>query len=335
MGCDQRGLEAMSGSGEPENAAVERAVASFETALASGRLAQAYLVVGHVEAQCVPFADAVLGRLFCRGDVKPCGGCSACLQLSGRRHPDAVWIEPEKKSRIIDVDRVRELQKLVYQTALGGGWKAVVLLSADRISDSAANAFLKTLEEPPERCLFLLLTDTPQAILPTILSRCQRMILATEAGALPEPWRTSLLDMMAEPLGAGPISRLGRAVVLGRLLDEIKNHAAETEESRADAGDMDEDTEKARIEARYRGLRSMVIRAMLQWYRDVLVLSCGAGDAPLCYPDRRNDAARAAGKITYREALVNIRVVEGIQRQLERNVGQDAVFSNAMNMLTV
>lgn len=314
---------------------VEQAVASFETAVASGRLAQAYLIVGNVAGQGVPFADAVLGRLFCPGVIKPCGRCSACSQLAARRHPDAVWIEPEKKSRIIDVDRIRQLQKLVYQTSLAGGWKAVVLVGADRINDSAANAFLKTLEEPPERCLFLLLTDTPQSILPTILSRCQRMVLSTESQALPEPWRTALLDIMSNPLTVGQVSRLSRAVALGALLDDIKKQAAAEEKGRADTDEVDEDTEKARLEARYRGLRNMVIRAMLLWYRDVLVLVCGAEGSALYHADRGEDVARVAAGVSYREALANVRAIENVQRQLERNISQDAVVYNAMSQLTV
>ncbi len=322
--------------GDPlDGGAVELAVASFEAAVAAGRLAQAYLVVGHVAAEGVPFADAVLGRLLCRGTVKPCGTCSACSQLAARRHPDAVWIEPEKKSRVIDVERIRELQKLVYQTSLGGGWKAVVLVAADRINDSAANAFLKTLEEPPARCLFLLLTDSPQSILPTILSRCQRMVLSTETAALPEPWRTSLLDILATPLTEGQFSRLSRAVALGQLLDAIKKQVTDEEEARADSDEVEEDIEKARIEARYRGMRNMAIRAMLLWFRDVLVLVCGAEDAVLCHVDRRDDVARIATGVTYRDAVACLRVVEGMQRQLDRNVSQESVVFNAMNLLAV
>lgn len=314
---------------------VERAVASFEAAVAAGRLAQAYMVIGSLEGQGMPFADAVLGRLFCRGMVKPCGECAACSQLATRRHADVVWIEPEKKSRVIDVERIRQLQKLVYQTSLGGGWKAVVLVAADRINDAAANAFLKTLEEPPARCLFLLLTDSPQSILPTIVSRCQRMVLSTEAGALPDPWRTELFDIMAQPLKGGGLARLVRTMALGKLLEEIKAEAAEVEESKADADDVDEDTGKARIEARYRGMREMVIRAMLLWYRDILVLVSGTGEVTLCCAERGEDLARLADGVSYRDALANVRAIEAMQRQLSRNINQDAVISNAMNFVTV
>lgn len=324
----------MSGEGRQDDDVVTQAVVSFNTALAAGRLAQAYLVVGSVLDQGIPFAHAALGRLFCSGRDKPCGVCPACTQLEIRRHPDAVWIEPEKKSRIIDVERIRELQKLIYQTALAGGWKAVVLVAADRIGDAAANAFLKTLEEPPPRCLFLLLTDTPQAMLPTILSRCQRLVLSSEAEGLPEPWRARLLDIMASPMEGGLKDRMLRSAAIAQLLDDIRTQAEEEEETRSGSDNSDEETFKARVESRYRGMRRRLIRAMVLWYRDVLVLVCGSGADTLCHADRSREAAGIAQRLTYRDALANVRVIEGIQRQLERNVNQDSAIYNGVSLLT-
>lgn len=323
----------MSGACQPVGDAVTRAVASFDAALDAGRLAQAYLVVGAVLEQGTPFARAALGRLFCRAGKNPCGVCPACLQLEARHHPDAVWVEPEKKSRIIDIERIRDLQRLIGQTALAGGWKAVVLVGADRIGDAAANAFLKTLEEPPPRSLFLLLTDSPQAILPTILSRCQRLVLSTELGALAEPWRSRLLDILATSLGEGLAGRLARVTALGALLEDIRKHALEEEEARTD-DEPDEDIFNARVEARYRGVRSGVIRAMMLWYRDLLVLVCGAGTERLCHEDRRADATRIAGGLRYRQAMENVRAVEGMQRQIDRNVNQDSAIFTAVNLMT-
>lgn len=311
--------------------AVTQALASFDSALAAGRLAQAYLVVGAVLEQGVPFADAALGRLFCASREKPCGACAACSQLAARRHPDAVWVEPEKKSRIIDVESIRNLQRLIGQTALGGGWKAVVLLAADRLGDSAANAFLKTLEEPPPRSLFLLLTDSPQAILPTILSRCQRLVLSTEAGALQEPWRSRLLDILSTPLGEGLMGRIGRAAALGGLLEEMKKQAEEEEEARA-GEETDEEMFKARVESRYRGMRSGTLRAMLLWYRDLLVTVCGNGEA--CHMGRQTELERLAQGLRFGQAMENIRAVESMQRQFDRNVNQDSAIMMAVNRMT-
>ena len=331
-----------------EESPVSRALSSFDAAMKAGRPAQAYLVVGNIREEGIPFAEAALSRLFCQGLIPPCGDCAACDQVRERKHVDVVWIEPEKKSRVVGVDRIRELQRLIYQTSYSGGWKAVVLVGADRIGEEAANAFLKTLEEPPPRCLYFLLSESPQNIMATILSRCQRLILSTEAEVLPEPWQEELLEILAEPLAGGLMARLQRGSRLDKLLGAIKKtvESEETERYREEQEALrnpddkrrptkaDEEVLPARIEARYRGLRAMALRTMLFWYRDILLSVCDAGGAALRYPDRMGAITAAAATISYGEALANVRTIEGMHRQFDRNVPGDAVIYNAMGAFT-
>lgn len=324
------------------------ALASFEAALRTGRVAQAYLVVGNLREEAIPFAESALLNLFCKGLVKPCNECAACLQIREHKHVDVVWIEPEKKSRVVGVDRIRDLQRVIYQTSYSGGWKAVVFVGADRIGEEAANAFLKTLEEPPSRCIFLLLTDTPQAILPTILSRCQRLLLSSESELLPEPWRTALIGILTTPLGKGLMGRLVRSSQLEKLLADMRKIVEKEEKARyqeeqealrnpddkVKAGKSKDMVLDARIEARFRGLRAMVLRAMLFWYRDLLVTVSGAEAGQLRYPEQGGVIASIAQGITYVEALENIRVVEAMQRQFDRSLPNGIVLAGAMNGLS-
>jgi DNA polymerase-3 subunit delta' len=312
---------------------LKRALAAFDEAFQSGRVAQAYLVVGNIREEGLPFAEGVLSRLLCEGMIKPCGGCPSCIKVRNRTHSDVAWIEPEKKSRTVGIERIRDLQRLVYQTTLGGTWKAVVLVGADRVGEEASNAFLKTLEEPPPRSLFLLLTDNPQAMMPTILSRCQRMVLSTEQEGLPEPWQTQLVDILSSPLEGGLVGRLARGIMLGQLLDQMKKSVKEQEEERAEGEEIDDDTLNARIESRYRGMRSMVVRAILFWYRDIWLAVCGVEASRLRYSDQSEAIVVLARGISYRDALRNIQVIEGMQRQFDRNLTQDTVIQVAMNAL--
>lgn len=326
---------------------ITTALSSFDAALKAGRVAQAYLVIGNVREEGMPFAEQALMRLFCEGLVKPCGACPACELIKEHKHVDIVWIEPEKKSRVVGVDRIRDLQRIIYQTAYSGGWKAVVLAGADRIGDEAANAFLKTLEEPPPRSIYFLLSESPQSIMATILSRCQRIILSTEPERLPEPWFSSLLGILCEPWDGGLMSRLGRGSRLEKLLAEIKK-SVEDEETDRYAEEMEamrnpDDRKKAkvdakileaRIEARFRELRTMVLRMMLLWYRDLLVVTCGADTAALRHPEQADTLAWHAQRVGYAGALVNIRAIEAMQRQFDRNVPLETVISGAMNVIT-
>ena len=141
---------------------VDAAYTQIEKAVGAGRPANGYLIVGGVRGMAAELAERVLRLLFGAGDL--------------RAHPDIHRLAPEKKSRIISVEAMRtRLIDPMGETAFQGGWKAGVVYGADRLKTESANAFLKTLEEPPPQTLFLLLTEQPEQLLPTIISRCQRI----------------------------------------------------------------------------------------------------------------------------------------------------------------
>ena len=91
-------------------------------------------------------------------------------------------VRPQSKSRRIKVEQMREIEKPFHLAAPAGTWKFGVVVDADRMGEEAANAFLKTLEEPPADCLLLLLTTAPARLLPTILSRCVEISLTNRQG---------------------------------------------------------------------------------------------------------------------------------------------------------
>lgn len=315
------------------NPTLDQAIQRFDAAFRAGRLAQAYLIVGNVREEGAVFAGNALRRLFCKESAAPCGQCAACRNVDGRRHPDVVWIEPEKKSRVVGIDRVRELQRLIYQTSFEGGWKAAVLASSDRLGAEASNAFLKTLEEPPARCLFLLLTDSPQSMLGTVLSRCQRMVVGAEQEFLPEPWNGLLMEILTVPMKPTVIGRIERTARLDRLLADMRKAVESEEKESSGDEDVDNETRDARIEARYRGMRAMVIRAMLIWYRDILVCVCGGSDPDFRYREQGAAIRGAAKGLDYRAAYANLLAVQAIQRQLDRNLtAETAIYAAASDM---
>jgi DNA polymerase-3 subunit delta' len=316
-------------------ARIAQALQDFDAAIERGRTAQAYLVVADVRGAGRDFAEQALLRLFCTGLVKPCAACPGCRQVRAHTHPDIAWVEPEMKSRIVGIERIRDLQRLVYQTSFLGGWKGCVLVSADRLGDNATNAFLKTLEEPPPRSVFFLLSDTPQALLPTLVSRCQRIVLETEAVTLEEPWRGQLLELLAAEFDGSWAARRLRTFRLLELFENMKKALAADEKAREpEPVEAERETVEARIEARFRERRALVLRSLLFWYRDVLL--CVSGCPPAMYhygehADRLAVAARSGGR---RRALQDVQVVEDMQRQLERNVPPEMTIAAGMGRLT-
>ncbi len=102
-----------------------------------------------------------------------CGDCPSCRKIISGNHPDVHMLTPQGDSRQIRVSEVRQLEEALSFRPFEGQWKVAIVDDADRINEAAANAFLKTLEEPTEHSVIILVTSRPDMLLPTIRSRCQ------------------------------------------------------------------------------------------------------------------------------------------------------------------
>jgi DNA polymerase-3 subunit delta' len=299
------------------------------------RLAHAYLIAGATRGAAGDLVIRVLQLLFCSSPDAPCGSCGTCRQVQSRTWADAFWLVPELTSRRISAEAMREkMLAEIAQTSLAGGWKAGVIAGADRMTEEAANIFLKTLEEPPPQTLFLLLTDAPQELLPTIVSRCQRMEIDAPH-VLPEPWRKRLLECLSSATPPGPLPAMALAGQMAALLADMKESAeAEVKaETRAEAETLDTDSDvlKARISARYREMRTDLLRALLNWYRDLLVLRAGGSPQHVYYQDRLALLQERAARLTLAQALANVDGAEDLNRQLERSLNEETMLSYWMD----
>jgi len=110
-----------------------------------------------------------------KGDADACDACLSCRKVKSGNHPDVSVVMPVKKSRIIDVDTIQSVNDLAALRPFESRWRVFVFQEADRMGIAAQNHFLKTLEEPPGNSLFILVTEHPGLLLPTIRSRCQRV----------------------------------------------------------------------------------------------------------------------------------------------------------------
>lgn len=126
--------------------------------------------------------------LCARPTEAPCGQCSACRHSGHRQHPDLLSIAPQGTSAQIRVEQVRELSADLSLTAHQGGYKVGVLSPADGMNRFAANALLKTLEEPPARTLLVLVASVPSRLPATIVSRCQRLRIGAPPRAAAIQW---------------------------------------------------------------------------------------------------------------------------------------------------
>jgi len=306
-------------------------------ALDVGHPAHGYLIVGPVRGVAMDLAVRILQVLFCRSSEKPCGTCDGCRHVVDRQEVDIHWIFPEKKSRIISADQIREkLINEVTQTSFSGGWKAGVLIGADRLNDASANAFLKTLEEPPEKTLFLLLSDAPQQLLPTIVSRCQRIDL-DEVRGLSEPWKSRVIETLASPLLSRTMEKLAMSNVLFSILADMKGKAEQLitdEESNSEVADEDDkEVFEAKVSARYRELRTDFLLEVLRWFRDLFVLKAGGADSLVHNRANLEVLKERVGRLTLVQTIYNLNAVEELARQMERNLPEETLLGYALDRM--
>ena len=177
---------------------VAEAYSLISRAIDSGHAAHGYLIVGDLKGGCDELADRILRKLF----------PDELAQVEAKSHPDVAYLEPEGAKRIIKVDAMREkIVEPMSLAAFSGGWKVGVIVGADRMEAPSANAFLKSLEEPTPKTLYLMLTDQPDAILPTLVSRSQRIDLPLSEGLL----EGEALEAVSEAFAAKDAAALAAA----------------------------------------------------------------------------------------------------------------------------
>jgi DNA polymerase-3 subunit delta' len=168
----------------------------LETLVQEERLPHALLVSGHAGIGKQRFALAFAARLLCRSPQPQgaCTQCKSCQLLAAGTHPDFMLLQPEtdaktgKTAKAVKVDQVRELVGFAEKSAQLGGYRLVVVEPAHLLNVQAANALLKTLEEPGRQTLILLVTAQPLSLPATVRSRCQQLALPVPATAEALAW---------------------------------------------------------------------------------------------------------------------------------------------------
>lgn len=147
------------------------AVAALRSAIDAGRVGHAYLFAGPQGVGRTPAALALAASVNCPD--KGCGTCDVCRKVLRRAHADVHLVAAEGGQ--IVVDQVRGIREEAARAPFEGRTKVFILDEAERLNPAAANALLKVLEEPVGHALFVLMTDAPEDLLPTVVSRCRRI----------------------------------------------------------------------------------------------------------------------------------------------------------------
>jgi DNA polymerase-3 subunit delta' len=309
----------------------EAALGYLESAHRQGRLAHAYLVTGAVGSVVQEFALSMIRMV--NGEE----GSSLEEVCSGHVH----LLRPESKSRRITVKQVRELEKRLYMGAPSGKTKVAVIQDADRLGQEAENAFLKTLEEPPDGSLILLLSSQPQQLLDTILSRCLRVPLRGEhrfdSEAAEENAVLEVLEAHLRDAGGSATAALGLAGRFSGILRELKTgitkryDLALKEETKIYAKRIEgdwlakrEDYYKAVSETEYLERRNRLVDCLLAFLGDALRQQHGVTHLDL--ESRRAATEAMARRCAPAELSRRFGALERMRTLLETNASEKLVF---------
>ncbi len=307
-------------------------VSHLKAAMGAGRLSHAYLFLGPDGVGKATTARALAAALNCAApaaDGDACGVCPSCKRLSAGTHPDFLVISPEEGKAQINIDQIRELRRRTDYPPLGGGWRVVLIKPAEALSalnDAAANALLKTLEEPPARHLLVLTARGEADLLPTIVSRCHKLAFAPLPTALiirELESRRGLPRSQAALVAALSGGSLGRALVL-----DPEELVKQRDQVLADLGRLQQGSAAVALEWAQRlaknraDLDNFLLLAQL-WYRDLLLSHFQASSDLYAHQDLLPALAREQAAGTPKTWLAHLTALSQAQRQFQANLNPE------------
>jgi DNA polymerase-3 subunit delta' len=289
--------------------------------LALGRVSHATLIVGPPNIGKTTVAHLFAQALNCTGNPAPCGECLSCRKTASGNHPDVRFLDAPDET--LKIGEVRDLQHELSLSPHEGRWRVAVLSDFERATLEAANALLKTLEEPPAQVVLLLTAVEAGVLLPTIVSRCQVLSLR----ALPQSLvkETLISQWGAQPDQADLLAslsggRLGWAVqgledesILARRTEHLDKLSSLMKKGRV------ERLAYAAVLSRNPGLVKEVLALWLAWWRDVMLIASGSQVA-IMHSDQRDVLMRQASQVGFQQAQRMVAQVRSTTRYLDQNV---------------
>jgi DNA polymerase III subunit delta' len=343
--------------------ATQQSLQLLQRSLERGRLAHGYLFSGNELESLESIARTLAKTLNCENPVRKngvavdcCDCCLACQKIERWNHPDVHWVRPESKSRIITVAQMRELMREIQLKPSESRYKVAVMVAADRLRPEGANAFLKTLEEPPPDSVLVLLTTEPQRVIETIVSRCLRLSFGNGRPRPLDDAQREWLGAFSELASQDRKSLMGRYCLLDTLLKRLAALRTSIEENLTARSPLQQyqDAEKnlverwedelaASVEAEYRRHRAELLGVLQWWLRDVWLLTLGQQNHsanPVISPSDKTASGSGAGalersllsfpelaatdvvaqRLSPFQSLENLQVLDQLQRWLGGNV---------------
>ena len=272
----------------------EKITEHLQNAIRLGKVSHAYIFCGEDGIGKNFIADIFAAALQCEGQTgNPCGVCKSCMQAAGGNHPDIIRVMHEKAA--IGVDDIRvQLNQDIQVKPYSSRYKIYIVDEAEKMTEAAQNALLKTIEEPPEYAVIMLLTNNPNAFLQTILSRCVMLNIRTVDKSRIRKYlmeECSIPDYQAELAAAFSGGNPGKAVKYASSEEFVQRRDDVLQLVRhVDEMKINEIMEYMKHLAEDKAAIGDYLDLLMLWYRDVLLFK----------------ATKDTGQVVYTEELLTI-----------------------------
>ena len=302
----------------------------FKKELGSGKTASSYLFFGPESAGKTQFAKTLAKALNCLNlKDDSCDKCLFCNKIDNNHHPDVSWVETEEGKDAISIEQIRELQRQINLKPYEGRTKVFIIKESHRMTMDGANCLLKTLEEPPENSVIILITSRVDEVLATVRSRCKKV----KFDALELKLRIELLKKQGfnndETLFLSRLANSGISISAdsegkkefgifeyrNRIVDEFNSQKTLLDEGSFIFGESKERMKFA-------------ISILESWFRDIMILKAGGPQSILINADRKEELKALKEKFSLAELEDILKGIEDARFYIDRNVGPKVALNN-------
>lgn len=303
----------------------------IQNAVTSNKVSHAYIMNGERGA-----GKKLLSRLFARTllceekGADPCGKCISCIQAESNNNPDIIFVHHDKPNSV-SIDEIREqVNNDIMVKPYAHTHKVYVIPDADKMTEQAQNAILKTIEEPPEYAVIILLTENAEALLPTIQSRCVMLKLRNIRDSIIQAYlinQFQIPEYEAQVCAAFAQGSVGRAVSLATSghFNEVKDEALALLRRINDMEVADVATCVKRI-TNYKVDIIDYLDIIAIWYRDVLIYKATKNMDKVIFQDEIDSIEERTRKSSYEGIDIILTAIETAKARLRANVNFDLVM---------
>jgi DNA polymerase-3 subunit delta' len=308
----------------------QKPLATLRSALAAGRLHHAYLFLGPEGVGKRTVAVAFAKAIHCAELTNDfCGDCADCSRIADGNHPDVRVIAPLAGKKEISIQQIRDLQRELSYRSFTGMRKIAIVDPATLMNVSGQNALLKTLEEPPQDSLIILIAANVGGLLPTLRSRCLQLTFAPLARTAVAEFLKSMHGMNgadAELVAALSLGSIGAALAFNKeeLIERRRIWTGALSSLRA--GDYQGAMMAAEALASQRDEMLKFLQWAESWYRDLLIQNVAQGTGDLVNVDLREQIDERAANSDLQRTLHAISQIEGAAARIQRNLNRRMVL---------